>query len=153
ADLVDPLLGRLVRRMGAAGHVVEEERLIRSGRVKLSQAGDGVVRQVCRQIVAGLSDPRENLGSVLVKPWGPLVGFSAHEAIEVTEPHAFGPLIEGARRTVLVARRVVVLAEPGRGVSVLLENSADRSALGSDDAVVTGIARGLLGDDAKAHRV
>ena len=63
-ELVDPFLGRLMRRMGAAGHVIEEERLIRIGGIELSQVGDRVVRHVRGQIVAGVSDPGENLGGV-----------------------------------------------------------------------------------------
>ena len=35
-ELVDPFLGRLVRRVAAAGHVIDEERLIGSGGVELA---------------------------------------------------------------------------------------------------------------------
>ena len=48
------------------------------------------------QIVAGLADPRENLRCVLEEIGLPLVGFAAHEAVEIVEAHADRPLIEGA---------------------------------------------------------
>src|SRR5215469_6786160 len=100
-NFVDPLLGRLMRRMGAAGDVVDKERLIGRGGVEPSQMSDGVVCQVGRQIVVGLSDPWENLSGVLEQIRRPLVGLAAHEAIEVVETHADGPLVEGTDRAVL----------------------------------------------------
>ena len=124
-ELVDPLLRRLVRRMGAAGHVVDEERLVGRGGIELSHVLDRLVRHVGGQVVAGLADPGEDLGGVLEQVRRPLVGLAAHEAVEVVEAHADGPLVEGPGRAVLIARRVVVLAEPGRGVAVLLQDLAD----------------------------
>ena len=115
--------------------------------------GDRVVRHVRGQIVAGVSDPGENLGGVPEQIWRPLVGLAAHEAVEVVEAHADRPLVERSRHAVLIARRVVVLAEPGCGVAVLLQDRADGGALRSDDAVVARIAGGLLRNDAEADRV
>ena len=51
-ELVDPLLRRMVRRVGAAGDVVDEERLVRRGRVELLQVVDGVVGHAGDQVVA-----------------------------------------------------------------------------------------------------
>ena len=53
-ELVDPFLLRLMRRMGAAGHVVDEERLVGRGRVQAVHVVDGVVRHIGDEVVAGL---------------------------------------------------------------------------------------------------
>ena len=60
-ELVDPLLLRLVRRVRAAGNVVEEEWLVRSSRIQIAHVPDGFVRHVGDEVVVGLSDPREDL--------------------------------------------------------------------------------------------
>ena len=83
----------------------------------------------------------------------PLVGLAAHEPVEVIEAHPRGPLVEGAGRAVLKAGRVVVLAEPRRGIAILFEDLADRGVLRTDDGIVARVARGQLGDHAEAHRV
>ena len=117
------------------------------------QVGARVVRHVRGQIGAGLSDPGENLGGVPEQIRRPLVALAAHEAIEVVEAHADGPLTERSRHTVLIARRVVVLAKPRGGIAVLFQDRANGGTLRSNDAVVTRIAGRLLRNDAKADRV
>jgi len=87
------------------------------------------------------------------QPWLPLVGFPAHEAVEILEAHPARPLVEGSGQTVLSARSVVVLAEPRRGIAVLLEYFADGRILAPNDGVVPGVSGGLFGDDAEAHGV
>ena len=47
----------------------------------------------------------------------------------------------------------MVLAEPRRGVAILLQDFADGRVLRPDDGVVAWIAGGLLGDHAEAHGV
>ncbi len=50
-------------------------------------------------------------------------------------------------------RCIVILAEPPGRIAVLLEHAPDGGLVLGDDAVVTGEARGLLGDHTEAHRV
>ena len=121
-ELVDPLLRRLVRRVGAAGHVIDEERLVGRRCVQAVHVADRLVRHVGGEVVAGLADPRKDLGVIAEQVGRPLVGLAAHEAVEVLEAHARWPLIEGTGRAVLKRRGVVVLAEPRRGVAVLLQD-------------------------------
>src|SRR5262249_7465584 len=83
----------------------------------------------------------------------PLVGVAADEAIEVVEAHAGRPLVERPGRARLELRGVVVLAEPGRAVAIVLQDSADCGLVPGDDAVVAGESRGLLRDDAEARRM
>src|SRR5262245_1279805 len=126
--------------MRATGNVVDEERLVGRGRVEPLHVGDRLVRQVGGEVVAGLSDPGGNLGRVLEQERRPLVGLTAHEAIEVIEAHANGPLIVWASRAVLITWRIVVFAKPGGGVAVLLQNRADGGVVNSDHGVVARIA-------------
>ena len=83
----------------------------------------------------------------------PLVGLTAHEPVEVLEAHPAGPLVEGSSQAVEIGRRVMVLAEPGRGVAVLLKDLADGRFVLGNDAVVARVAGGLLGDHTKTRRV
>ena len=75
-----------------------------------------------------LADPRKDLGVIAEQVGRPLVGLAAHEAVEVLEAHADRPLVERPGHAVLIGRRVVILAEPRRGVAVVLEDLADRGA-------------------------
>src|SRR5262245_3032690 len=99
ADLLDPLRRRLVRRVRAAGYVIEEERLVRRGVVQTSNVADGLVCHVGSEIVAGLSDPRKNLCLVAEEKGRPLVSLATHEAVEVIETHPARPLVVGTRQT------------------------------------------------------
>ena len=100
-ELLDPFRLRLVRRVGAAGHVIDEERLVRRGRVQVAHVLDGLVRHVGGEVVVLPADPRENLGVIAEQVGRPLVGLAAHEAVEILEAHARRPLVEGAGRAVL----------------------------------------------------
>ena len=153
ADLLDPLRRRVMRRMRAAGDVIEEERLVRRGGIQPLHVPDRLVRHVGGQVVIRLPDPRIDLGMIAEEIGRPLVGFAAHEPIEVLEAHPAGPLIERAGQAVLIGRRVVVLAEPRGRVAVVPENRADGGLVLGDDAVVARISRGHFGDHAEAHRV
>ena len=53
-DLVNPLLGRLVRRMRAAGHIIKEERFVGGDRVHAVQIFDGLIRHVGGEVVTGM---------------------------------------------------------------------------------------------------
>ena len=83
----------------------------------------------------------------------PLVGVAADEAVEVLKAHADRPLVERPVLAGLERRHVVILAEPRRAVAVVLEDAADRRLIALDDAVVTGVTGGLLGDHAETDRV
>ena len=152
-ELVAPFLLRMVGRMGAAGDVVAEERLVRRGGIELLQMVDRVVRHAGDHVVVRVVAEREDLRGVAEEERRPLVGLAAHEPVEVLEAHADGPLGERAGRAVLVRRRVVVLAEPRGGVAVLLQDLTDRAVIDADGGVVARVAGGLLGDDPEAHGV
>ncbi len=49
--------------------------------------------------------------------------------------------------------RVVILAEPGGGVAIVLQDAADGCRVFGKDAVVTRIAGGHFRDHAEAHSV
>src|SRR5262245_24167375 len=90
---------------------------------------------------------------VLRKRFGCLIGVTTDEAIEIVKAHTCRPLVEGPGLAGLEFRSVVVLAEPGRPVAVILEDLSDRRLVPSHDAVVARIACRLLGHDAEAHRM
>src|SRR5689334_1761245 len=122
-------------------------------RIQIAQILDGLIGHVSREIVAGLSDPRKDLGGVAEQVGRPLVGLAAHEPVKVLEAHPNRPLVERSSNRVLKARRVVLLAEPGRRVTVLFEDFTDGGVVWPDDGVVAGVAGRLLGDNAEPDGV
>ena len=100
-----------------------------------------------------MTNPRVDLRRVAEEVRPPLVRVAADEAVEVVEAHAGRPLGERPDLAGLIARRVVVLAEPARRVAVVAQDTADGRVVRADDAVVAGEAGGLLGNHAEADRV
>src|SRR5262249_36241550 len=83
----------------------------------------------------------------------PLIGVAADEAVEVVEAHASRPLIERPGLACLEFGSIVFLAEPGCAVAVILEDSTNGRLIARHDAVVAGVARRYLRDDAESHRM
>ena len=145
ADLLDPLRRRMMRRVRAAGDVVDEERLLRRQRVDPVHVGDRLVGHRGGEVIRRVADEGIDVRRVADEVRRlPLIGVAAHEAVEVLEAHADRPLVERAVRACLEGRRVVVLAEPRRPVAVVLQDPADRRLVLGDDAVVARVARRLL---------
>ena len=92
-----------MRRMGAAGHIVAEERLVRHDRVELIQPGDGSGGHCGGQVPARLADIGIDRCGVSEEVGLPLAGVAADEAVEILESHAGRPLVEGPRPARLVA--------------------------------------------------
>src|ERR1039458_10841510 len=92
----------MMRRMRAAGDVVDKERLVRRQRVNALHVRDGVVRLRRGQIPSRMADIRIDCGSVAEQVRLPLAGGAADESIEVLKTHADGRLVEGGGRAGLV---------------------------------------------------
>ena len=140
-------------RVRATEHVIEEERFLRRGGIRFRQILDRLIGHIGDQVVAGLPDPREDRGMISEEIGRPLIGFTAHEPIEVLEAHPAGPLVEWSSQAVEIGRRVMILAEPRRGVAVLLKDLADGRLVLGNDTVVARVAGGLFGDHTKTRRV
>src|SRR6476659_6813747 len=130
----------MMRRVRTARYIVEEKRLLRRGGIQFRQILDCLIGHIGDEVIAGLPDPREDWGMIAKEKGCPLIGFTAHEPIEVIKAHPAGPLVEGSSQAVEISRRVMVLAEPGRGVAVLLEDLADGGFVFGNDAVVARVA-------------
>ena len=153
ADLLDPFRRRMMRRVRAAGHVIDKERLVRRDLLELLHVLDGLVGHGRGQVPARLALERVDGRRVAEQVRLPLAGVAADEAVEILEAHADRPLVERPGLGRLVEGRVVVLAEPRGRVAVLLEDLADRAALLPDDRVVAREARRRFAHDAKAGHV
>ncbi len=121
ADLVHPLLRRVMRRMRGTGRVFDEDRLARVGLMHPRHPVDSIVGHRCDKVPRPrlLAKERIDLRRVAEKVRLPLVGVAADKAIEVLKSHAGRPLVEGSDLAGGEGRRVVVLAEPGRRVAVI----------------------------------
>ena len=152
-DPVDPFLRRLVRRMGAARRVMHKERLTRGCGIDLAQIADRFIRHCGRQIPAGLADKRKDLLVVLKEIGRPLVGFATHETVKVVKTHAGRPLAERTRFAELEGGRVVVLAEPGCRVTVLLQHGGHSDLVGRHQGIIPRVPGRTFTDDPEAHRM
>ena len=136
ADLLDPLRRRMMRRVGAARHVIDKERLLRRDLLELLHVLDGLVGHRRRQVPARIALEGIDRRRIAEQVRLPLAGVAADEAVEIFEAHAVGPLLERPGLARLVRRRVVVLAEPRGGVPVRLQDGADGALVDRDDRVV-----------------
>ena len=152
ADLLDPFRRRMMRRMDAAGHVIDEERLVGRDLVELLHVLDGVIGHGRGQVPARVVLVRIDRRRIAEQVRLPLAGVAADEPVEILETHPVRPLIERPGLARLVKGRVVVLAEPRGRVPVLLEDCADGAVLLPDDRVVTREPRRYFAHDPKADR-
>ena len=142
-----------MRRVRTAGNIVQKERLVGRGRVQIVHVPYGVISHISREVVTRLADPWKHLGRIAKEVRRPLVAFTAHETVKVLEAHTDRPLVERPSDAVLKARRIVVLAEPRSGVTVVPQDRADGRVVRSDDGVIARITRGQLTNHAEAHRM
>src|SRR5271157_6183488 len=139
--------------MRTAGHVVDKERLLRIYLIEHLHVRYGVIRHGGRQVPARLPDVGVDRRSVSEEIGLPLAGIAADEAVEVLKAHAGRPLVKGPGLTRHESRGVVILAEPGGGIPVLLQDFANRALALLNDRVISRETCSNLGDDAKTHRV
>ena len=153
ADLVHPLLGRMVRRVRRARRVVDEPGPFRVGRGLRGDVLDAVIRHRGDQVPARLAlvgvDRRRVAEQVARLP---LARVAADEAVEIVVALSDRPVGERSLRARLPDRDVVVLAEPGGGVAVLLQGRRSMRRLGPDDEVVAGIAGRRLPRPCRSRR-
>ena len=152
-DLVHPFLGRVMRRVRGAGNVITEERLARIDLVQAVHPVNRIVGHGGNEIPARLALEGIDLRGVAEQVRLPLIGVTADEPVEILKAHADRPLVERSDRAGLEGRRVVVLAKPRCGETVVQQDAADGGLVLGDDAVVARKARGLFRDDAKTRRV
>ena len=153
ADLLDPFRRRMMRRVGAARHVIDEERLVGRDLLELLHVLDRLVGHGRGQVPAGIALEGIDGRRVAEQVRLPLAGVAADEAVEILEAHPDRPLIERPGLARLVEGRVVVLAEPRGRVAVLLQDRADGAVLLPDDRVVAREPRGNFAHDPKAGHV
>jgi hypothetical protein len=145
--LVDVLLRRVVRGVIGAGAEPHEPRLRGARRPQIAQHLDRLVGEVLGQVVALFGGARRFDGVVVLDEVGiPLVGLAAEESVEPVEALGQRPFRSAAGRGEILHRHIVVLAQPHRGVPVVLEHLADGRALGGQSSGRTGEAHRALGD-------
>ena len=144
ADFLDPLRRRMVRRVGAAWDVVDEDWLVRRDGLELLHVLDGLVGHSRGEVPGRFSLEGIDRCRIAVQVRLPLARIAAHEAVEIFKAHPVRPLIERPGLGRLIEGRVVVLAKPRSRVAVLLQDRADGAILFPDDRVVTWETRSRL---------
>ena len=155
ADFLDPLLGRMMRRMGAAGDVIDQERLLGRDRLDVPHVLDRLIGHRRGQVPGARRLALEGIDGrrIAEQVRLPLAGVAADEPVEILEAHAHRPLVERPGRGRLIGGRVVFLAEPRGRVTVLLQDGANGAVRFQNDRVIARIPRGQLPHDAKAGDV
>ncbi len=139
--LVGPSLRDVVRRVAAAGRVVDEERLLRVLRPNAVQPLDRLVGhrigEVVRivLVVIALVGPDDLL--VLCQHRVPLARASAEDPVEVVEAPPAGPAVEGACVALLPVRRQMPLAERRGRITVVSKNPRQRRTVARQDRRVS----------------
>jgi hypothetical protein len=139
-----------MRRVRGAGRVFDEKRFAGRRLVNAVQIINGIVGHSRHQVPTGLAFEWIDLRRVAKQIWLPLVSVAADKAVEIFEAHSGGPLIERPHLAGGERRRVMILAEPRRGVAVIEQNPSDSCLVLGDDAVVARESRGLFRDHAEA---
>ena len=154
AELRAPLGGGVMRRVHAGGAEVVEPGLAGVGGPDVPGPGDGLVGHVGGEVVALRGRLRlRNPGRVAVDRGIVLVRLALIEAVEIVEPEAGGPAVERAGGTDVGLRRVVPLAEHGRGVAAVAEHLRYERGAARQDSGVAGEPRAHLDDHPRADRV
>src|SRR5262249_12611835 len=135
-----PLLRRVMRCMGRAGRVLDEDRLARISLVDPRHPVDGIVSHRRDEVPAWLALEWINLRGVAEQVRLPLVGVAADEAVEIFEAHAGRPPVERSDLAGGKCRGVVVFAEPRGRVAIIEEHAANGGLVLVDYAVVAGEA-------------
>ena len=149
--LLDPLLLGVVRGVGRPRGVVTEERLLGGDRLLHSDPLDRLVGHVVVEVVVGLAEIRFDRLGALHDGRTPLARVATDEAIEVIESQSGRPEIKRSGLARLPVGHVVVLAEPGGAIAVLLQDLRDGGGVLLHDRVISGKPRGRLGDHPGVH--
>ena len=139
---VRPLLRDVVRRVGGARAVVEEERLVRRDRLRVLDELDRLVGEIDREVVALLGRLRRGDRMVVVDEVRvPLVRLAAEEAVVALEAAAERPLALRRGEVHLVLGAEMPLADDVGVPAALAEHLGDVRALEGDVAVRVREAR------------
>ena len=150
--LVGPLLRHVVRSVGGAEGVVEEERLVRRDDLRVLDERQRLVGDVDREVVALLRQLRLLDGVVVVGEVGiPLVRLGAEEAVEALEAASERPVLLRRGVVHLVLGAEVPLADDVGVPAELAEHRRDHRALTGNVTAGVREPRRRLGD--ARHRV
>ena len=148
-----PLGLDVVGRVARTGGVVQEERLVGRGHVRVLDHLDGVVGEVGVEVVALLGRGRGCDRRVVLHEVGePLARVAPHEPVVPLEAPTERPgaVRAGARR--LGRRAEVPLADGERVVARVAQDGGQEGLVGAGHAVVSGEAHRQLDQRADAHR-
>ena len=145
--LVRPFLRHMVRSVGRAGRVVEEERLLRRDHLRVLDERKRLVGDVHGEVVALLRQRRLLDRVVVIGDVGiPLVSLRAQEAVEALEAAPERPVLLCRRHVHLVLWVEVPLADDVDVEAALAEHLGEHRALAWDVAAGVRKARRGLGD-------
>ena len=146
-ELLDPLLRRVVRRVGGTRGVVQEERLLGCQHLGVLDELQRLVGDVHREVVALLGRLGLVHHVVVVDEVGiPLVGLGPEEAVETLEPPPRRPVAPGRGQVHLGLGAQVPLTHHVGVPTPLAQDLGDVAVLGRDHPTGVGEPDGRFGD-------
>ena len=144
---VGPLLRGVVGRVGRAGRVVQEERLVGRDGLRVHDELDGLVGDVLAEVVALVGRLRLVHRVVVVDQLRePLAGLGAEEPVEALEAATRRPVAPRRGQVHLDRRAQVPLADHVGVPAALAEDLGQHPVLGRDRPAGVGEPAGALGD-------
>ena len=120
-----PLLRNVMRRMGGAGGVVDEERLIGRQRLLVFEPGNGLVGHVLEEMVLGVLR-QFDWCHAMIDERRPLVRFATHESVELVKALTGWPAVVRTGDADLPWCGLVPLSEGGGAVAVKTKDLGQR---------------------------
>ena len=146
---LDPLGGRVMRRVAGPGREVQEEGQFVVDGAQVAEVFDGAIGQVLAQVVALLDGAwRPDDVVVVVEPGHELVRLAAVEAVPAVEAAAERPRGARARHVRLVLGGEVPLPDRVGGITVRPEDLGEEPVLAGRPSPVAGETGGEVGDTA-----
>src|SRR5439155_9579193 len=150
-ELFDPCLRHMVRSVGRAGGVVDEEGAVGRDGLLLVDISDRLVgERIIERVVAlfALRDLHCDRRSAAVEDRLPLVHLSADEAVEVIEPLQARPPVEWPGNARLPIGDVVILPDECGAVAALAQDLREHCRVPGNLPAVSRVAVAHLRDDA-----
>ena len=152
-ELVDPLLGRLLRPVHGTWRIIGKEGFVGVGAILRAHPGEQMVGHVLFKDIVGIVGITADADMIFKQRRIGLIRPGGVEAIEIIEAHAARPVRERSHRPQFPVWRIVVLAEPGGVVTVIFQHLAQSCRAVGNDRCIARLIHGHVADRSGSDRM